>query len=298
MNADRLREFYDRAGFRTARTTSAHWFVPGKHIYRSFPAGRPVAPTADEVAELCRHSGVYGVEFVNATPIGVPSGLWMVRDPAYDQRSLQRQFRQHLERAFADESVQQIGFDELFRLGVTANLETLGRQRRRDRHFSDPALWRRLCDAGKQTLGAGVFASMRAGELSAYLVYFIVGDTCHGLFSKSCNQARRAGSNHALYFIYTKTMIRRENISTVTTGPQSIPPIAAIDRFKRHAGYNLEPYHFAVSLRPRVSALLLSDSAGALLRAGERRFRSSEMLRRALTLRYEVRETSRRSPDP
>ena len=293
MNVDLLREFYERAGFRVARTASAGWYVPGRRVYRSFPAGHAIAPAEDEILELSHHSGIFGIEFVNASGVGVPSGLWVLRKSSYDWHSLQRQFRQHVVRALSHESVHEIGFDELFRLGMSANLDTLRRQKRQDRHFSDPALWRRLCDAGKRTRGAGVFASMRSEGLSAYLVYFIVGDTCHGLFSKSRNQARNAGSNHALYFIYSRTMIRRSEISMITTGPQAIPPDAMIGRFKRHAGYHLEPYHFAVFLRPRVSTLLLSGPVGTLIRAGERLFGSREILRRAHALRYAVRATVR-----
>jgi len=292
VNADRLREFYERAGFRVAHTSSADWYVPGKRVYRSFPAGCAIAPAAQEIAELSHHPGILGVEFVNASGLGVPSGLWVLRDSSYDLHSLQRQFRQHVVQALSRESVHEIGFDELFRLGMSANLDTLRRQRRQDRHFSDPALWRRLCDAGKRTEGAGVFASIGSQGLSAYLVYFIVGDTCHGLFSKSRSQAPNAGSNHSLYFTYSRTMIRRSNLSVVTTGPQSIPPIETIDRFKRHAGYHLETHHFAVFLRPRVRGLLLCNAVGVALRAGERLFGSTEIIRRAHAVRHAVRATT------
>jgi hypothetical protein len=291
VNVSLLREFYERAGFRVARTANADWYVPGKRVYRSLPVGHALAPAADEIVELTHHSGILGIEFVNASGVGVQSGLWTLRDSSYDWHSLQRQFRQHALRALSCESVHEIGFDDLFRLGMSANLDTLRRQKRQDRHFSDPVLWGRLCDAGKHTKGAGVFAIMRSDGLNAYLVYFIVGDTCHGLFSKSRNHTRNTGSNHALYFMYSRTMIRRTEISMVTTGPQAIPPNVLIDRFKRHAGYQLEPYHFAVLLRPRVSTLLLSAPAGVLIRTGERLFGSSDILQRAHALRYAVRAT-------
>lgn len=220
LNTDRLKEFYERAGFRVARTSSGNWYVPGKRVYRSIPDGGVVAPAAEEIAELSHHSSILGIEFVNGSRLGVQSGLWVVRDDSYDIHCLQRQFRQHVIRALARERVREIGSDELFRLGTSANLETLYRQNRQDRRFSDPVLWRRLCDAGRHTPGAGVFASIGDRELSAYLVYFTVGDTCHGLFSKSRSHARHAGFNHSLYFTYSKTMIRRPNLSAVTTGTQ------------------------------------------------------------------------------
>ena len=293
VNADHLSEFYERAGFRVARSPGANWFVPGKRIYRSFPAGRLIAPSAEEISALANHPGILGVEFVNADGIGLETGLWTLRDSDYDLHSLQRQFRRHVVQALAFEGVREIDFDDLCRLGTAVNLETLARQRREDRHFSDPTLWRQMCDAGKRTNGAGVFASMDSHRITAYLVYFIVGDTCHGLFSKSLTHARTAGANHALYFTYSQTMIRRLSISVVTTGPQSIPPIETIDRFKRHAGYRLEKHHCAAFLRSGARALLLNNVTGAALWAGQRLVGRSALLLRARSLRQAVRVSIR-----
>jgi hypothetical protein len=289
VNTERLREFYARAGYRLAQTTHADWYVPGARIYRNVPPGHPVEPIQEEITELLTHAGMLGVEFANGLGIGVPSGRWVLRDAAYDLSSLQRQFRQHVVHALAREQVQEIGFDDLCRLGMTANRETLQRQQRRDRHFWDPTLWRQLCDAGRCTPGAGVFASIGPLGLTAYLVYFIVGDTCHGLFAKSCTAARHTGANHALYYTYSFTMIRRPPLAVLTLGPQGLPPIETVERFKRHAGYHLEPHHLAVLLRPTIRTLVLSRSMGCALWAGERLLGVTETSRRLHALRQALR---------
>jgi hypothetical protein len=270
MNIEGLREFYRLAGFRVASTSTADYLVPGGPLYHGFPIAPPVPPPPEEIIALCHHRGILGVRVVNDRGVGVPGGLWAQRDRAYGMRSLQRQFRQHVEQAQATQTVREIDFDDLFRLGLESNRETLRRQHRDDVYFSSDQRWRQLCDAGRQSPGAGVFATFSAEELTSYMVYFIVGDTCYGLFSKSRTQTRKTGANHLLYFNYTQTMIRRPGIVAVTAGLQTIPPLETVDRFKRHAGYKLEPLHTAVFFRPWFQTLLQTRLAGAALRLSGR----------------------------
>src|SRR3954447_12173874 len=96
VTVDRMREFYERAGYRVTTTKAGHWYVPGSRGWKNFPCGQTIAPSADEVAALARRQGMLGVEFFNARGIGVQSGLWMLRDPSYGAHSLRRQFRQHV----------------------------------------------------------------------------------------------------------------------------------------------------------------------------------------------------------
>ncbi|MGZ8268680.1 MAG: hypothetical protein ACXW20_13610 [Burkholderiales bacterium] len=291
MNADRMYEFFERAGYRVARTPSADWYVPGDRVYKNFPYGTAVVPSRGEVARLCRQGGVIGVEFHNDSGVGVASGIWVMRDPSYGLHSLQRQFRQRLLRTLEIEEVRPVGFDELFERGAAANRESLVRLRYTDRHLSHPAMWRRLCAAGEKTPGAGAFASFGPRGLTSYLVYFIVGDTCYGLISKSLDAARASGSNNALYFTYTQTMIRRPGISAVAIGAQVVPPLAGLDRIKRHAGYRLQACHVAVFLRPAARALVASAAGGLAMRIGARLLGPSSALERAQALRTMVRAT-------
>jgi hypothetical protein len=289
MSIEGLREFYRLAGFRVATTSTAAYLVPGGPLYHGFPIAPPAPPPPDEITALCHHPGILGVKVVNDRGVGVPGGLWTQRDRSYGMRSLQRQFRQHVEQAQATQIVREIDFEDLFRFGLESNRETLRRQRRDDVYFSSNQRWRQLCDAGRQSPGAGVFATFSAGELTAYMIYFIVGGTCCGLYSKSLNQARKTGANHLLYFAYTQTMIRRPGIVAVTAGLQTMPPLETVDRFKRHAGYTLEPLHTAVFLRPWFQALLQSRVAGAALRVSARLLGQAEAVGRVNAVREAAR---------
>jgi len=222
---------------------------------------------------------------------GVQSGVWMVRDPDYGLGSLQRQFRQQLLRALEREQVRDVGFDELLRLGTAANRESLARLGLADRRLADPVQWERLCRAGAQTPGAGALASFGRDGMTAYLIHFTAGDTCYGLISKSRDAARRSGANHALYFSYAQAMIRRPGIAAVSIGVQSVPPLAGVDRVKRHAGFRLEPFAVAVFLRPAARALVMSAAGDLALRVGAQLFGRSDAIRRTRALRHMIRAT-------
>jgi len=289
MNIEGLREFYRLAGFRVAQTSTADYLVPGRRLYHGFPIGPKPLPAPDEIAALCHHPGILGVEVINDRGVGVPGGLWAQRDRSYGVQSVQRQFRQQIEQARSTQAVREIDFDDLCRLGLECNRETLRRQHREDLYFSSDRRWRQLCDAGRRSPGAGVFATFAARELTAYMVYFIVGDTCYGLFSKSRDQARKTGANHLLYFTYTQTMLGRPGITGVTVGLQTMPPLATVDRFKRHAGYVLEPHHTAVFLRPWFRELLQSRLAAAALRVSACLLGPSEGISRVQAVREATR---------
>ena len=70
MNIEGLREFYRLAGFRVARTSTADYLVPGNRIYHGFPIAPMPPPTPDEIAALCHHPGILGVEVINDRGLG------------------------------------------------------------------------------------------------------------------------------------------------------------------------------------------------------------------------------------
>ena len=285
MNADRLREFYERAGYRVATTSDANWYVPGGRVWRNFPCGATIAPSPDDIGRLCRDKGIIGVEWGNSRGIGAPSGVWSLRDRSYGADSVQRQFRQQMLHALERESVREIGFGELERVGAKANRDTAVRLGHDVHHLTDATRWRKLCEAGRQTAGAGAFATFGSDGLTAYLVCFIAGDTCYGLIAASVDAARRAGSAHALYFTYAQTSIRRPGVERVTLGVQSLPPVPGVDRMKRHAGFRLESFHLAIALRPAVRSLVASPIGALGIEAGRRLLGSHPAVRRADALR-------------
>lgn len=286
-------EFYGRAGFRVATTPGAHWYVPGRRFWKSFPCAAPVDPAPGDLAALARAEGVLGVEYFNDRGAGVRTGLWTLRDARYSLDSLQRQHRRHVERGLERAAVREIAFDELAHAGLEANRQWLARTRHDDPHLADPARWRALCDAGARTSGAFAFATLDvAGRAEAYLVGFVAGPVAYGLVSKSLDAARATGANHALYFAYAQAMIRRPGIEAVTLGLQTLPAQPGVERMKRHAGFSLEGVDLALVLRPAFRAIVSSGAARLAVRAGERLFGPTPAVRRVGALQALLRASA------
>lgn len=270
MNADYLAQFYETIGYKVIRTESSYWYSASKRIYRSLPADRVLDPSEEELQGLFRRYRLLGVQFPNRRKGGWESSLFVVRDRNYGLHSLQRQFRQHVKKGLEQCEVREIDFDELHGVGMPVNIDAMARREYTIHHFVTPKLWRRFCDAGKGTPGAGALGSFVQGKLASYLVYFIVDKTCHGLHMMSRTDMRGYRPNHLLYYTFTRGMITRKGIELVTTGLQSIPSLGQVDQFKRHAGYQQEPYYISVVLRPLANLLLLNSVTSLVLNSGGR----------------------------
>lgn len=225
MNADYLAQFYETAGYKVIRTKSSYWYSVSQHIYQSLPPNRLIDPSEEELQELFRRSRLLGVQFPCLRNAGTEAGFFVVRDKCYGLHSMQRQFRQHVQKGMKHCEVREIDFDDLYRYGMPVNLDTMARRNYKIPRFTDLKLWRRFCDAGKNTPGAGVKGSFVQGKLASYLIYFIADKTCHGMYLMSWADMRAYCPNHALYYAYTKELISREGIEAVTTGLQAIPPL-------------------------------------------------------------------------
>lgn len=270
MNADYFAQFYEACGYTILRTASSYWYNASNQIYQSIPPGVAIDPAGEELQTLFHRRTLLGVRFPSLSQSGVASGLFVVRDKQYDFHSLQRQFRQHVQKGFEYGEINEIDFDYLFRHGMPVNQEAIARRGQKLSHFVALTPWRRFCEAGKRTPGTGVIGSFVRGELVSYLVYFIADKICHGLYMMSRTAARSYRANHLLYYVYTKTMIARTDIEVVTTGLQSPPALVQVDEFKRHAGYHKEPRSLCVAFRPAAQLLLLNRATGFALDLGER----------------------------
>ena len=294
MNADYFAQFYETAGYKVIRTKSSYWYSASQYIYRSLPPNHLIDPSEEELQELFRQSRLIGVQFPSLRKAGTEAGLFVVRDKGYGLHSTQRQFRQHVQKGIKHCEVSEINFDYLYHNGMPVNLDTIARWNHKVLRFTDLKLWRRLCDAGKNTPGAGAMGSFVQGKLVSYLVYFIVDKTCHGMYLMSRTDMGTYCPNHVLYYAYTKELISREGVEAVTTGLQALPPLEQVDQFKRHAGYQKEICYTSVVLRPATEFLLLNRVTDLALNIAERVAGTNAFLQRFCAV-LDTAEATRRS---
>jgi hypothetical protein len=87
--------------------------------------------------------------------------VYFVCDQDYDLKNLDSKGRWSVRKGLRNCQVRPMSFDELHRLGMPLNLDTLARQRRDAPMFRNPDRWMRFCQGGEQVEGAQV----RGGEL-------------------------------------------------------------------------------------------------------------------------------------
>jgi hypothetical protein len=266
MTEDLLARFYRAAGHRVLHTESAAWFDASSRVFQSLPGMRLIDPSREELRSFLRRHRLAGVQFATAAEYGLQSYGYAVRDKDYGSASPSRTFRQNIQKGAEVCEVREIDFDEMERIGLPVNRDALARRGYRDPRFLEPDRWRRYCEAGRLTPGAGALGSFYRGTLAAYLLYFVDQGICHGLHMFSSEWARPHHPNHVLYYEFTRRMITRSNVHCVSTGLKPHPPAGQMDRFKRQAGYRSEPCRLAVVLHPALESLLLSRPQAALLR--------------------------------
>ena len=245
-------------GYRVEETPHGIWIGLRSGFFNRVPACETTPPSEAELRTLFRRHPTLGVHY-GAIPgsRGKASHNFFVRNPDYDLKDLQKKARQYVRRGLENCRVRRIGFDELHRLGLPLNLDTLARQRRDDPILSDPDRWTRLCRAGEQVGGAQVWGAFVCDELAAYVVLFQVNEMVNALYQMSRTNLIKLHPNPALTFTVTQTVMRTPGIEAVYNGPGGLWSNEGLDRFKQHMGFEKEPVVFVVRLRPLVERILL-----------------------------------------
>ena len=281
MNTENFKRFLELQGRRVIASESGYWYDAGGGIYLSIPYTRTITPEPTEMARLFRRHRMLGVKYSTADRTrGRPGAIYLVRDRAYGLHSLKSSARGSVQKGLARCTVREVDFDYLHQHGPRLNRDTLARQARDDRFFSDPARWARLCWAGQQTEGASAWGAFVGEELAAYMICFLIDGCCNVLHEMSRTDLREYFANNALQYSVILQMIGRSGVHCVSAGLEPIIEIPGLDRFKRYAGYEKVPCNYVVTLHPLASSLLLSRPMWGLLCAARRRFPQHDVLKR------------------
>ena len=281
MNTEHFRRFLELQGRPVIASESGYWYNAGGGVYLSIPYVRTIDPDPAELAGLFRRFRILGVKYSTADPTrGRSGGIYVVRDREYGLHSLKSSARSSVQKGLASCVIREIDFDYLQQHGLPLNWDTMERQKRDDPFFSDPALWARLCQAGRQVEGAGAWGAFVGDDLAAYMIVFLVDDCYNILHEMSRTDLRQHFPNNALQYSVIQTMMTRPGIHCVSAGLEPILEIPGLDRFKRYAGYEKLPCNYIVALHPLPRAVLLGRAGWAFLCAARRRFPENDKLKR------------------
>lgn len=299
-NSHPLADLFEAQGHKTYSAMGVLWIDAGRLSLISIPSATPVAAAREEVDDLLRKSRRAMVIFPTSIATGVPSGTFWVRDHEYGLHSLQRQFRQHVQRAAKDCCVRPIDWDTLRTKG--RNCEIFSMQRRGAKVSSTVSLtdWECFCDVGAATANLEPWGCFHGDDLLAYLIAHSRGGVCEAFLLRRSEAALPFRAVHLLFYEFTRAMMRRQEITAVTLGREWFPPNPSLSRFKRHAGYHIEEMQIAVVLNPSFRFLLGNIFTRTALRfmrtvtsSYSARFDSLESLEAAALTRLPNRSTAK-----
>jgi hypothetical protein len=272
LDLDALGAFYAAWGHRSIVQGGAVWFDGGLFSMMAVPTKVvPDATDADARAILSRSGKLAAVYRVEA-PRGTTVPVFMLRDKNYGPSNLQRQFRQHVDRASSSLEAHECSWEEWEIAARRCDRDTLVR------HGCHRLTLDRLCSAqtrsqiaaaARAVPGLRIHACFSGGEIAAYLVHLTFGGMCEGLLAHRVDAADGSVLRHAshlLYFSFAQAAMARQEVHAVCVGRQSVPANESLARFKRHAGFEPEPCHLRIRLHPVLAPLLENSTAAALLR--------------------------------
>jgi hypothetical protein len=261
-----LSPFFRSLGHRTWSRLGALWIDAGRFTLVTIPCNVVVHATEADIDELLRDTGRFVAVFVNATGTGVASSDFWVRAKSYSMASLQRQFRQHVNRNGHRCQVRIVPWAELRSCGLKVNQDTMDRRGLKMNRCTTPEGWTETCRVAEGIPGLEATGCFIDGNLSGFIVSWTVEGVCQGLLLHRDSEYQSMGAANSLVFGFTRLMIQRTEVHDVTLGRGWFPAEESIDRFKRHAGYDEEPLRLAVMLNPRWAGVLGSSVTKTLLR--------------------------------
>ncbi|WP_009959200.1 GNAT family N-acetyltransferase [Verrucomicrobium spinosum] len=252
----KLAEFYQRTGRTGEILAGGVWSEETSLSLMSIPGMVPLRPSAKDLAGLLRQKGKMAAVFGCGHSTGRMVDAFVIRDRAYGEHSLQRQFRQQLRHAQKACHCRPLAWSEMPRLALPVNQATLRRRQKVNPWLTERQLWSRYCDAASQVPGLEVMGCFVGGEMAAYMVTWLHAGVSHGLQMAWSETFRQEHPTHALYYENVRTQMARSEVLAVSVGRQTAPAMAAVDRFKCHAGFVREPCRMGVVLHPVAAPIL------------------------------------------
>lgn len=281
MNSDNFKEFLERIGHKVIRSESGYWYDTVRSFYENIPFFKTISPCEDEIGELFRKHHMIGIKYsTSEKDRGKSSCVYICQDTSYDLKNLHPKMRNKVRQGLKNCLVREIDFNYLHEHGMPLNRDTLERQGRDDPIFSQPARWKRFCDAGKQVEGTAAWGAFVDDQLAAYMVTFVIDGYSNILYQMSRTELLPSKANNALAYVVTKEMLSLPEINYISYGQESIRDLPGLDEYKIRLGYEKWPMNYVVILHPLLRTLLMGRLGDGLLGSLSRLVPNNDTLKR------------------
>jgi hypothetical protein len=266
MNTENYMEFMKAIGHRIISSSSGYWLDVNKSFFECIPPFQVISPSQSEVTALFRQHYLIGLKYC-APPDhnGKPSWIYTCENKEYDLKAVHPKMRNKIRQGMRNCTVRPIGFDYLYDHGMALNQDTLKRQNRQDAMFSEMNRWARLCQAGKEAEGAGVWGAFVKDQLAAYMITFRINEYANILHQMSKTELLGSHANNVLGFVATREMLASPGIKTVSYGQASIRRLPGLEEYKVRLGYKKESMRYVVVIHPLLEPIILSEFGKKIL---------------------------------
>ena len=259
MSYSEYAKFCLSIGYKVLETPHGVWIGPRYGFFSRLPLYETTPPQEQELETFFNQQSILGINYAAASGCkGKISYNYFVRDHNYNMNNLNTNCRRNVQKGLNCCQVRPMSFDELYRLGMPLNQDTLCRQGRSDHFISNPNQWKRLCRAGEELDQIEAWGAFVQGELGSYIITTRLGPVVSVLYNHSRTSLLVSHPSPALYFSMIQTLMQRPGIEAVYNGVEWLTTRTGLDRFKQGMGFIAEPVVLVTQLRPLASRLLLN----------------------------------------
>jgi hypothetical protein len=248
-------DFLQRIGHEVREVDGVHWFNCGARVFSSLPYHRDVDAHSIDLREILRSDGLVA-RFGCPVDQGVPSFRIVCDAKDYDFPLLRSRTRTQVRRGLEVCHVERIEFQQLQKLAMSLNADTLIRQGRKVP--SDlQNYWSRYYQQAALTQGAEAWAAFVGADLAAYLISFMIDDVANLLIVRSSSQHLECYPNNALLFQFLSTRLKDSDVRMVSYGYESIQSdLGSLDQFKLGMGFRKDPVGQRIEFAPWLSPFI------------------------------------------
>ena len=229
-------DFLQRIGHDVRESDGVHWFNCGSRVFSSLPYDQDVDVNSIDLRDILRSDGLVA-RFGCPIDQGVPSFRIVCDSKDYDFPLLRSRTRTQVRRGLEVCRVERIDFQQLLKLAMPLNADTLIRQGRKVPSTLQ-SYWTRYYQQAAVTQGAEAWAAFVGTDLAAYLISFMIDDVANLLIVRSSSQHLESYPNNALLFKFLSARLKDPDVRMVSYGYESIQSdLGSLDQFKLGMGF-------------------------------------------------------------
>lgn len=242
-------DFLRRIGHEVRDCGGIHWFNCSSRVFSSLPYDRDVDARCIDLRDILRSDGLVA-RFGCPIDQGVASFRIVCDSKDYDFPLLRSRTRTQVRRGLEVCRVERIEFQQLQKLAMSLNADTLIRQGRKV-PLDLQSYWTRYYQQAAITQGAEAWAAFVGTDLAAYLISFMINDVANLLIVRSSSQHLECYPNNALLFQFLSARLKDSDVRMVSYGYESIQSdLGSLDQFKLGMGFRKDPVGQRIEFAP------------------------------------------------